>query len=180
MSSRDGLRWTRFADPFVRPGLDRLNWMHRSLIVTNGMVQTSPKEISIYFIEHYNTDENQLRRATLRTDGFASLHAGRAGGEFVTKPLIFDGHQLLLNERTSAVGSIRVEIQDALGNAMRGFSMEESDEIYGDELRQVVSWRGMTDVSQFAGKRIRLRFFMSDADLFALTFADPPAGDSTR
>ena len=33
-----------------------------------------------------------IRRYTMRIDGFGSLHAPLAGGELVTKPLIFSGN----------------------------------------------------------------------------------------
>ena len=40
----------------------------------------------------------------------------------------------------------------------------------GDALDRVVGWKGNGDVSSLAGKPIRLRFVLSDADLYALRF----------
>jgi hypothetical protein len=112
----------------------------------------------------------QLQRGTLRTDGFVSVHAGYAGGEFTTKPLTFEGDELALNFSTSAVGSVRIEMQDEAGNALPGFALAECPEIYGDAIEEVVKWQGGADVRALAGKPVRLRFVMKDADLYALQF----------
>jgi hypothetical protein len=54
-------------------------------------------------------------RYALRTDGFVSVNAPFSGGEMVTRPVTFAGRELILNLSTSAVGSVRVEIQDVSG-----------------------------------------------------------------
>ncbi len=75
-----------------------------------------------------------------------------------------------MNFSTSAAGSIQVEIQDATGKPLPGFALEDCPEIYGDRIRQVVGWKQGSDVSILAGKPIRLRFIMKDADLYAIQF----------
>ncbi|HMC64532.1 MAG TPA: hypothetical protein VKI65_06310 [Gemmataceae bacterium] len=171
LSSRDGLRFDRrFREAFIRPGLDRLNWMHRSNMTAWGVVPTGPGEISIYYSEHYDTPKNQMRRATLRTDGFASVNAPAAGGEFVTKALTFQGKELAINYGTSAAGSVRVEIQGADGKSASGFSLADCPGIYGDEIERVVTWKGGKDLSALAGQTVRLRFVMNDADLYSIRF----------
>ena len=47
---------------------------------------------------------------------------------------------LTLNYSTSAVGSIGVEIQDALRHPLPGFSPDDCEEIYGDEIEHAVAW----------------------------------------
>lgn len=175
MSSHDGLHWHRpFMEAFIRPGLDPKNWggAHGNTTPAFGFVQTGPTEMSIYWSEHCdnypaNNIIPQLRRGVMRLDGFVSVNAGYAGGEFVTKPLVFAGRTLLLNVSTSAVGSIRVEIQGADGKPVPGFALEECPEIWGDEIERVVAWKGGTDVGSLAGKTVRLRFAMKDADVYA-------------
>jgi hypothetical protein len=176
MSSRDGVHWYRFEEAFIRPGLDGRNWIHRANTPVRGMIQTSPEEISIYVERNYTTPSNQVQRLTLRTDGFVSAHAGVPGGEFVTKPLLFTGGRLFLNYSTAAAGSIRIEIEDARGQPLPGFLLEESPLIFGDKIEEVVSWNhpaGETDngpLAHLAGLPIRLRFVMRDADLYSLRF----------
>ncbi|MBS0631992.1 MAG: hypothetical protein JSS11_08775 [Verrucomicrobia bacterium] len=180
MSSRDGVRWHRFEEAFLRPGLHERNWAHRANTPAAGLLSTGPEEISFYVERDYTFPTNRLERFTVRPDGFVAMHAGYPGGEFTTKPLIFTGSSLVLNYSTSASGSIRIEIQDAAGHPLPGFSLEESPLIFGDKIAEAVDWRhaqGRTDHSplkHLAGKPVRLRFVMRDADLFALQFKTEP------
>ena len=88
----------------------------------------------------------------------------------LTKPFIFKGTRLLINYSTSAVGSIKVEVQDQAGAAIAGFSLADATEIYGDEIERAVSWKHGTDVGRLAGEPIRLRFVMKDADQYSMSF----------
>ena len=63
-----------------------------------------------------------------------------------------------------------MEIQDEKGQPVEGFSLEECPEITGDEISRIVSWNGGDDVGSLAGKTVRLRFVMQDADLYSLRF----------
>lgn len=178
MTSRDGLRWHRWLEAFIRPGLQAERWEARDNMTAWGVVMTKPEtpglrdELSLYSTENYRSLEGaaRLRRFTLRMDGFVSVYAPPSGGEFVTRPLVFSGKELVINFSTSAAGSVRVEIPNSQGKAMKGFALADSEEIYGDEIEHIVSWTGGSDLSKFASKPIRLRFLMKDADLYALRF----------
>ncbi len=174
MSSQDGLHWNRpFMEAFIRPGLNPANWGNAHINQTPvwGILQTGPTELSVYWMENYDAIP-WLRRGTVRLDGFASVNAPYAGGEWTTRPLIFAGRRLLLNCATSAVGSIRVEIQDAQGRPIPGYTLADALEIWGDELARPVGWKSGADVSRLAGQPVRLRFAMKDADVYALQFAE--------
>lgn len=171
MTSRDGLHWDRrFMEAFIRPGRDWQNWTERNICVAFGMLQTAADEISIYWVEHYRHPTCRLRRGVVRLDGFASLYAGYAGGEAITRPLIFEGRELILNYATSAPGSVRVEIQDAGGQPIPGYALADCREMYGDQIEQAVAWSGGSDVSALAGRPVRLRFALKDADVYSLRF----------
>ena len=169
MTSRDGVRWDRtFTEAWMRPGLDPRNWTQRNNGPAWGIIETADDEWSMYIGEHYCWDTNRLRRLVLRPHGFASVHAGRPGGEFVTPPLTFSGHHLMLNYATSAAGSVRAEIQDAAGKPVPGFALDDMEHLYGDELDTPVTWRNGGDLSKLIGQPVRLRFTMMDADLYAM------------
>lgn len=173
VSSRDGLHFDRtFMEAFIRPGRDRLNWGDRSNMPVWGIVQTAPDEMSIYFSQNYGFPTNHIRRGVLRLDGIASASAGYEGGELITKPIRFSGKRLILNYSTSASGSIRVEIQDLEGDAIPGFSLTQAKELYGDEIAEAHSWESGSDLSSLAGKPVRLRFVMKDADLYSYRFGE--------
>jgi len=171
MTSRDGVHWDRrFMEAFLRPGPDLYNWTDRNMYIGVGVVPTSSTELSLYYLEHYKRPSCRLRRATLRTDGFVSVNAPYSGGELVTKPLTFEGRELVINYSTSAAGSLRVEIQDAAGQPLEGYRLSDSVEIFGDEIERVVTWQNGTDVAALAGQPVRLRLVMKDADLYSIRF----------
>jgi len=170
MSSRDGVHWDRWPEAFLRPGLDLKNWTDRNMMIAWGLVATSPEEISLYWTEHYSFETCRLRRGTIRTDGFASVHAGAAGGEVLTRPFTFSGKRLVVNYSTSAAGSIGFELQDAEGRPLPGFDLAKSETLFGDEIAHEVQWKPAADVSKLAGKPVRLRIRLRDADLFSIRF----------
>jgi hypothetical protein len=108
----------------------------------------------------------------LRLDGFVSANAPMAGGEVLTKPLTFTGKQLWLNFATSAAGSVQVELQDENGTPLPGFALSECEELFGDTLDRRVVWTSAPDLKNVAGKTVRIRFVLRDADLFAFQFRD--------
>jgi hypothetical protein len=180
LSSHDGLHWNRnFMEAFIRPGLDQVNWggAHGNNTPAWGIIQTNEKEMSLYITENYGNYPDQtdcipvLRRATIRTDGFVSVNTPYSSGEMITRPLIFRGSALIINYSTSAVGFLKVEIQDKNGQPIPAFTLADATEIYGDEIERIVSWKHGTDVSKLAGRIIKLRFVMKDADLYSTRFS---------
>lgn len=177
MSSRDGLHFRRWGEAFIRPGPQQERWINRNNQIAWGLIETeadvpgTPPEISVYSMEgYYRGDSCQLRRYTLRLDGFVSANAPLRGGELITRPFTFAGTELSLNYATSAAGSLRVEIQEESGQAVEGFAMAECEEIYGDDVDHVVRWESGSDAGALSGKPVRLRFALSDADLYSLVW----------
>ena len=175
MSSRDGRTFRRWGEAVIRPGFQKARWVNRNnyaawgMVVTGSDIPDTPDELSIYSIEGYYVGTScQLRRYTYRIDGFVSVQAPLAGGEMLTKALLFDGDRLVINFSTSAAGSIRVEIQDEEGTPIEGYLLEDSTEIYGDDIERVVSWKNGASVSRLSGKPVRFRFVMKDVDLYAM------------
>ena len=171
MSSRDGLRFDRsFKEAFVRPALDRRNWHERGIYMDVEILHTSPTEMSLYGVENMRYPSVNIRHYSLRTDGFVSVNAGFSSGEFVTRTLIFEGGELELNYSISAVGSVRVEFQDAEGNVIPGYGLAECPEKYGDEIEGAMSWNAGASLGSLAGRAVQLRFVLKDADLYAFRF----------
>ena len=88
----------------------------------------------------------------------------------ITKPFTFKGDHLVINFITSAAGGVQVEIQEANGEVIPGYSAEESTILIGNEIERIVSWNKGTDVGSLAGKPVRLRFVMNDAHLYSIKF----------
>ncbi|MCY3773125.1 MAG: hypothetical protein OXG98_14060, partial [Gemmatimonadetes bacterium] len=168
-------------ESFIRPGLrPRDNWTYGDnyqnwgIVTTASAVSGAPDELSFYVREGYwREGTSELRRYTMRVDGFASVQAALAGGELVTKPLVFAGRELVLNFAASAAGSIRVELlRDQMNDPVAGFSLEECVEVLGDDLERVVRWQDGRELGGLAGTPIRLRFVLRDADLFSFRFRE--------
>ncbi len=170
-TSRGGARYDRtFLEGFIRPGIGPENWVSRTNYPALGIVQTGPHEMSMYVQENYGQPTARLRRYSMRLDGFVSIQAPYQGGEAVTKMATFAGKRLAVNFSTSAAGGLRVEIQDAQGKPLPGFALADADELIGNEIARPVTWRGKDDLGALAGKPLRLRFVMKDADLYSLRF----------
>ncbi|MCC6507718.1 MAG: hypothetical protein IT423_01320 [Pirellulaceae bacterium] len=201
MTTRGGNVYDRsFMSCFIRPGIGARNWVSRTNYPALGILQTSPTEMSIYANQDNAQPTAHLHRYSLRLDGFASVHAGYDGGTLLTKLFTFDESErsnqlaaatttplhLRLNFSTSAVGSIRVEVQNQHGQAIPGLAASDCVELIGNEVDRTVRWKSGSDLRQLlkaadssladslrVGDRtaIRLRFVMQDADLYALQIA---------
>ena len=178
MTSRNGVHFERWNEAFLRPGPERpATWLYGQQFIACHAVETessltgAPREMSLYAAEgSWHGKGNSLRRYTLRLDGFVSVNAPLSGGELITKPLTFDGDKLTVNFASSAAGDIRVELQDATGTPHFGFSLEDCSPVFGDSLNRTVTWQTGSDVSRLAGKTVRIRFVLRDADLYAMQF----------
>jgi len=133
MTSRDGRRFHRWTEAFLRPGPKRSDsWVYGDNFIFWGMAETrsvfgdAPPEISLYATEGYWQGADTIfRRYTLRLDGFVSIHAPYNGGELVIRPFRFSGGALALNLETSAFGSVQVEVQRPDGTPVPGYTLDE-------------------------------------------------------
>jgi hypothetical protein len=177
MTSRDGRtfhRWDEALIPVTAPE-DRDG--NRSNYITWGLVRLphSDREYSVYATEAYfvaGGPHSRVRRFTYRVDGFVSVRASAQGGHLVSKPLLFSGRKLVVNFATSHQGSLAVELQDTKGKPIPGFTLADCLPLNGDEIEKTVAWKGGADVSPLAGKSVRLRFDLKDADVFSFRFGE--------
>ena len=178
MASRDGVHFKRWNEAFLRPGIQRPGtWQYGQQYIAWHVVETrsslrgAPNELSLYATEDYwHGKGGTLRRYTLRLDGFVSARAPMKGGELITRPFSFDGSKLALNFATSAAGSVRVEIQEPRGAAIAGYALADCPDVFGDAIERIVTWKNGADVSALAGRPVKLRFQLRDADLYSFRF----------
>ena len=183
MASSDGVKFKRWNEAFLRPGIERPGtWSYSqqyigwTILETKSALEGAPNELSLYANESLWTGSSSaLRRYIMRLDGFVSVNAPMSGGGFVTKPLRFEGDQLSLNFSTSVYGSIRVEVQDLKGNPIPGFAFKDCPPIFGDAIDRPIFWNNRSDadstnIGALAGKTVRLRFEIKDGDLYSFHF----------
>ncbi len=179
--SRDGETVRLWEESFMRPGpRAKESWVYGDNFIFWGLVETAsalgdaPNELSFYSTEGYwEGNSTKIRRSTLRLDGFVSAQAPAAGGELVTRPLLFTGRALSLNFETGGPGEVKVELQRPDGTPIPGYALEDCFPIFGDHIDFPVSWKGKgSDVGALAGEPVRIRFALKDADLYAFQFVE--------
>ncbi len=162
MTSRGGDSFDRtFMEAYIPPGLDSTHWANRANYAAVGVVPTGVEEMSIYV---------RGRRYVSRIDGFASVRGDYDGGTMTTKPLAFDGDELVLNVATSASGQVRVALLDAMGVPVPGYRLDDADPIVANDLARVVTWNGSADLAVLRGRDIRIQLELQDADVYSLQF----------
>ena len=68
---------------------------------------------------------------------------------------------------------MEVELLDQQGHPIPGFTREDVLPVNGNSVRMPVRWKGAnSDVSQLAGKPIKVRFLMRECKLYAFQFVD--------
>ncbi len=169
MCSRDGQKWHRYNEAFMRPGPENPeNWVYGDCYPTVGILETptphgSETELSMYsMIGHFTDNIAKLMRYTIRKDGFVSLNAPYSGAVVTTKPFTFEGRELKLNFSTSARGHLYVTLTAEDGTTA------ESCEIFGDSCDRIIDFD--KDLSLFAGKSTVMQIRMRDADLYSVKF----------
>jgi len=115
--------------------------------------------------------------ARLRLDGFVSLRAGATAGEVVTKSITVDGTSLWVNANARG-GTLKAELLDAAtGTVIPGYSLADSVALQADSVRAKLQWQGGSDLSALAGKSVKIRFSVQNADLYSFWFEEPIATD---
>lgn len=156
ISSRDGINWSRTSEAIFRPGQQKKRWASRNNLMALNMYESRSRiddtipELTILTSEGYYLDVCSLRRYTWRLDGFVSINAGFQEGELITKPFILKGRILVLNLSTSAMGWIKVEVQDPAkgGTPYPGCELQNCHETFGDSVSQMVNWKPVTTVEE--------------------------------
>ncbi len=178
--SRDGVHWKRYPRPAYIGIGEHAGYNVVQAYAAHGLVRRGDEIWQYYFgTEEYHStlQEGEPRRGVFRVvqrlDGFVSADTPYdTTGVLVTKPLIFEGNRLLLNIDTNATGYAQVGFQDASGNPVPGFSVDDCVYINGDFIEKEVEWleKGF-DVSELEGRTVRVVFRMRGSKLYAMEFA---------
>ncbi len=65
---------------------------------------------------------------------------------------------------------LQVELQDAQGKPLPGFSLDHCEEMFGDSLDRTVQWTPKANLSPLIGQPVRVRFVLRDANLYSFQF----------
>ena len=175
------LEWVYGGRPLIPPGVpgrfdcrwiqaapNIITWKDKHWLYYVGLARSHDGQWS----PHITGPKGGIGLATIRRDGFISLRAGARSASVTTKALRFNGNRLTVNALTQGGGHVAVELQDAVGNPIPGFALADCEGLVGEEVDRVVRWKRGSAVSGLAGRPIRMRFVLRDADLFSIKFDD--------
>jgi hypothetical protein len=171
LTSRGGNHYQRtFMEGFLRPGIGLNNWISRTNYPALNVVQTGETEISFYVNQDYAQPTSHLQRYSLRTDGFASIHASYETGEMTTRLLTFTGSHLIINFSTSAAGYILAELLDSQNNVIDDFSFDNCFPVIGNEISRQIEWKSGSILKNLKDTPVKIHFKMKDADIYSIRF----------
>ena len=189
--SRDGLNWNRMPsrEPALEVGPDG-SWDRTNQSAATGTPIVVGDQMYMYYggdVRYHGprkgvdlgVTHGQVGLGTLRRDGFVSMDATPGGGVLTTKPLELtsspagDGSVELHVNVISDNGHCQVELLDAAGEPIAGYTKKESDDIVQDTVDTVVTWNGNGDIAELVRQPVRLRFHMKNARLYSFRIAAP-------
>lgn len=172
--SRDGFHFARPShEPFlaVNPTEGAWNWGNMQsvggvpLIVGDSLYfYASGRRLNRIMWDSYTS----TGLATLRRDGFVSRRAGSEPRTLTTELIRFDGRHLFVN--ADVRGSLRIEVLDANGRILEAGLPQITAEN--------ATKRYVGDLKKWCGKPVRLRFTMTDGDLYAFWLSPWQSGES--
>ena len=194
--SRDGFRWQRVGpgQPFI--GLGPEGAWDCYMAETGAVPAFFEDEIRIFYcganLHHdwwmygekegmdvpearpgWNGGRTGLGMATLRPEGFVSVDTTAREGVLVTRPVVADGRQLLVNAACRPTGYLDVEVVDMNDDVVPGYGRDACDSFAGDSHRHPVSWGGTSELpAQLMARGVKLRFFSRDCSLYAFRIVE--------
>ncbi|MEO9004173.1 MAG: hypothetical protein ABI288_05530 [Ginsengibacter sp.] len=178
-SSRDLRLWERPSrDPIIPLGI-KGSWDDGAIYTSSKFYQTKDR-VYLYYggmnLAHGGSSATQkqiarIARASWRRDGFVSLsNGGDDTGVATSKEISFTGSKLNVNVNLRSSGSLKVELLDSTGRPIPGFTLSEAKTISGDQLSITVTWKGGNNLAKLKGKKVKLRFHLTNGDLYSYWF----------
>jgi hypothetical protein len=167
--SRDGWDWQRFP---TRPRLIELGpegaW-DDGMVFGSADWQEVGDEWWIYYSGHDGPHETRERKAgiglaTIRKEGFISMHGPPGGGVICTKIIRWPGGSLMVNA-DAGKGELRVRVTDEKRKPLAGFGYDDGETFTGDSTAHEIRWKDRT-MDELKDQKVRLEFMLRDADLF--------------
>ena len=183
--SRDGIHWTRVGDrqPLLTGGAPGA-FDHQSISRATVPIVVD-NELWFYYagaskpLHGRGGAAYQIGLATITVDRFVALEAGDEEGT-LTSTVIACGDQthLLLNAVVNPGGYLLVEILDAAGNGIAGFTRADALSFEGSSTYHLATWRDQPNLGALTGQAVRFRFHLRRAALYAFRLAHPNARTS--
>lgn len=118
--------------------------------------------------------------STLRRDGFVSMKASKNEGFLLTEKLSFDGKYFFVNaDVRNKKGKLLVELLDENGQSITGFTKKDCIAMKKENsTKYMISWKNNKDLSSIKNKIIRVKFYLTDGDLYSFWISPWETGES--
>lgn len=173
--SRDGKNWERLPTREIFLGLGSQHGQgadfDSGMIITHRPVLVGD-ELWLYYTGfrsvHTETSNTcAIGLAVTKLDRFIGRATPQGeSGLLLTRPLLWQGNALEINA-SSANGAIQAEVLSEDGEVLAGYERASSLVFSGDALRHEMRWQDQHHMQALNGQRIRLKFYLSDAVLYA-------------
>jgi hypothetical protein len=184
--SRDGFHWHRpHREPFVPVSEQQGEWNYGNVQSAGGCCLVVGDRLYFYVSGRTGipasgssaSGASSTGLATLRRDGFVSMDAGEKEARITTRPVRFNGKHLFVNVDAEQ-GELRAEVLDLDRKPIPPFTYENCIPIRQDTTIQQVDWKGAPDLSDFAGKPIRFRFYLRNGSMYSFWVSPDESGAS--
>ena len=170
-TSRDGVTWHRYREPFLDRNPEPGSWDH----AMTWMSHAAPVGDEMFF--YYGgyarghkieaKTERQIGLARMKKDRYVALISSQEQGTLLTRPFLHPGGRLTLNADASR-GEVRVRLLNEDGQPIKAFGDAESKPITTDALAAEVQWPNSPEALK--GKPVRLEFKVRNAAVFGFEF----------
>lgn len=183
--SKDGFHWNREdKTPFLPVTEEPCAWNAGNVQSTAGNPLIVGDSLYFYVSGRYNPKPKGHSNfatglAMLRRDGFVSMQAGKREGYLETKARIpEEGGYLFVNTDISK-GSFSAEILDENGMSIEGYEKNNCVIIKKtNSTRQLIVWKKRKDINSLRGKNVRLKFYLTNGDLYSFWLSPWISGES--
>lgn len=195
--SRDGFHWDRNnRTPFIESSRENGTWNYGYLHASGGICLIVRDELWFYFSAFSGKGSTLTKGETgdfrqdnsmysggstglaiLRRDGFASMDAGQEEKVIITKPILFEGHDLYVNV-DNPKGELKIEILDINGKIIPPYTIENCRLINTNQTKLKVLWSNGENLSRLSGLPVKFRFKMKSGKLYSFWVSSSKNGAS--
>jgi hypothetical protein len=173
--TRDGETWhrDRQKDAFLEPNPQVGAWDHAMAWI--GSAAPVGDEVYLYYggyrwgHKYQRMIDRQIGCVKVKRDRYVARRAGEQSGTITSPLAILEADTLALNVDAQQ-GQVRVQISDAAGKPVPGFTFADCQPIASDSLGAPVAWKTKS-LKDVRGTPIRLEFEIQNASLFAFDLA---------
>ena len=172
------IQWTRTPErkPFIALGPEG-SW-------DDGMIYTARAPVivgdKLYFYyggfdkihDEYKDVHGAIGLATLRLDGFCSMHTDGKEGWLISRREVFRTPRITINAVTGKDGYVTAELLDRNDNIIPGFSRNDCIPFKGDSIRYLMRWKTAEFPKKLVDADKKIRFFLKNADLYSYLPSD--------